>query len=94
LGNLNVETVQDVEQIPYTEFYEPQTIHYSLMTIHYSLKYAKQTQFPEGQMSLTIDKISCYEKVWFEKQSQNKPNSKPKQTQFKAKTNPIKANLW
>jgi hypothetical protein len=46
-------------------------------------------------MSLSIDKISCYEKVWFEKQSQNKPNSKPikaNQSQFQAKTNPNKPN--
>ena len=43
--------------------------------------YAKQTQFPGRQMSLTIVKISCYENVGLEKQSQNKAKTKPIQSQ-------------
>jgi len=47
--------------------------------------YAKQTQFPGRQMSLTAAKRRCYENMCFEKQSQNKPNSNPIQSQTKPK---------
>jgi len=47
----------------------------------------KQSQFWESQMKLTVAKLRCYKNRGFEKQSQNKPNSKP----IKANSNPISA---
>jgi len=46
-------------------------------------KYAKQSQFPGRQMNLSVDNIRCYENTGLEKQSQNKPKTKPIQTQSK-----------
>ena len=51
--------------------------------------YAKQSQFPGCQMNPTAAIIRCYENMRFEKQSQNKAKTNPIQSQFKAKTNPI-----
>ena len=55
-------------------------------------KYAKQSQFPGCQMNLSVDITRCYENRGLEKQSQNKANSNPIQTQSKPISNPKKPN--
>ena len=61
---------------------------YELRTTNYELNYAKQTQFAKCPNK----RKCCFNKDLRKKTAAQSPKNKPKQTQYKPNSNPIKPN--
>ena len=100
LGHFDFEIVSDFD-IRISDFASLGPLHLSRVLYKFTPFYAKQSQFAE----YSNKRKTCYNNGLcqftpaqpLQKQSQNKPNSKPikaNQTQYKPKTNPIKPNFY